>query len=134
MLFKLGKEQIAQRDAIAVKIQEQREAVDTAVVAFNDAMTVARNELQAALDIYNEALTEAKAFAEDVAQNWENDFEEKSERWQEGEKGEAVREMIEAWQSVDLDEAAIDMPDAEVSFDDVEMHDEVLSNLPTEAS
>jgi len=134
MLFKLGKEQIAQRDAIAVKIQEQREAVDTAVVAFNDAMTVARNELQAALDIYNEALTEAKTFAEDVAQNWENDFEEKSERWQEGEKGEAVREMIEAWQSVDLDEAAIDMPDAEVSFDDVEMHDEVLSNLPTEAS
>jgi len=132
MLFKLGKEQNEQRDTLATRIQEEREALDTAVTAFNDAMTTARADLQEKIDAYNEVLAEAKSFVDDVAQNWENDFEEKSERWQEGEKGEAVRAMIEAWQNADLEEVSVDMPDEEVSFD-AEMHDELLNDLPSEA-
>jgi hypothetical protein len=132
MLFKLGKEQTAARDTLATRLQEEREALDTAVTAFNDAMTTARADLQEKIDAYNEVLAEAKSFVDDVAQNWQNDFEEKSERWQEGEKGEAVAAMIEAWQNADLEEVSVDMPDEEVSFD-AEMHDELLNDLPSEA-
>jgi exonuclease VII small subunit len=130
-LFKLGKTETAQRDEIATRIEQAREKLDAAVTAFNDAMLAARETLQTEIDEYNVVLADAKAFADDVAQNWENDFEEKSERWQDGETGEAVRAMIEAWQSIDLEAIDIDMPDPEISFD-AEVHSELLTDLPTE--
>jgi hypothetical protein len=132
MTFKLSAEQTRARDALAVRLEEERAKVDTAVTDFNDALTIARNTLQEALDAYNGVLSEARFFAADVSQDWENDFEEKSERWQESEKGEGVREMIEAWQNVDLEDLEIDMPDAEIDLN-VDTHDETLTNLPTEA-
>ena len=131
MLFKLGKEETAQRDEIAVRLEQAREKLETAVSAFNDALLAARGTLQTEIDEYNVVLAEAKTFADDVAQNWENDFEEKSERWQESDTGESVRAMIETWQSVDLESIDIDMPEPDISFD-AEVHSELLTDLPTE--
>jgi hypothetical protein len=131
MPFKLTAEQLTERDALAVRLEEERTKVDLAVSDFHDALTVARNTLQEALDAYNEVLVEAKAYAEGIAQDAENYFEEKSERWQEGEKGEALRELIDAWQSVDLEPLEVDMPDSELDLD-VNTHDETLCELPTE--
>jgi len=125
MAFKLTKEQTAARDALAGRLEEAREKLDSAVV------TAARGVLQEEIDAYNGLLSEVKSFADDVAQDWENDFEEKSERWQDGDTGQAVRELIEAWQNVDFEGVDIDTPDPEVSFD-AEVHSELLTDLPTE--
>jgi len=131
MAFKLTKEQTTARDALAGRLEEAREKLDSAVVDFNDTITAARGVLQEEIDAYNGLLSEAKTFADEVAQEWENEFEEKSERWQEGDTGQAVRELIEAWQNVDFEGVDIDTPDPEVSFD-AEVHSELLTDLPTE--
>jgi ectoine hydroxylase-related dioxygenase (phytanoyl-CoA dioxygenase family) len=45
---------------------------------------------QAALEEYNEALAEAKGFAEDIANEAEGEFDNKSEKWQEGVSNQAI--------------------------------------------
>jgi hypothetical protein len=52
--------------------------------------------LQALADAYETAREELSQALEDLASEWESEFEEKSDRWKEGDAGREANERVEA--------------------------------------
>lgn len=111
MAFKLTREELDRKNELLHKLHAERTTIDEAVEAFNEALTVARDKLNASIDTYNEAREEVRGFVEDIARQAEEDYGDKSERWQEGERGEQVQEWINELQSF-------------TAFDDIERYEE----------
>ncbi len=130
MATKIGltKEQTAERDAMVAKLSATRSALDTAIEAHNALVRGALAALDAVAAEYNEALEEARGFAGDIARTAEEAIGERSDKWQEGEKGEAARTFAEEWEGVSLedfdigDAGEIDSPDEDAA--------ETLASLP----
>jgi len=60
--------------------------------------------LQHAVDNYNEILTQLAEFRDSLLERLQGEFDEKSEKWQESDKGSAVGAMIDEWENLNLEE------------------------------
>jgi hypothetical protein len=65
---------------------------------------------------YNEVLETARALANSITELAQEQFEAKSERWQNGEKGTQVRNWIEQWE-MSLDDIDLELPEALAEVD-----------------
>ena len=104
MAFKLTKPETKTKEALLERLREVEEGV------------------QAAIERYNEVIDDVRAFCTDVAERAVEEWNEKSERWQEGDAGTAADEWISVWRDVDLPE--VEDPDF-CSSDFEELPDEV---------
>jgi len=130
MAFKLSKADTERRDGYANDLRETASKLEDAVREYNDAVMTLRGPIEALLAEYNETLEEARGFAEDIATTAEGAFDDKSEKWQEGDKGQAVAEWKDAWASIELEPIEIEWPEdlAEPEFE----HGDNLDALPVE--
>ena len=117
MAFKLTKVQIKERDEMVAALREKAEVVTAAKTAWEEAV-----------NDYNGALADANTFVEGLASDFRSQFDDKSERWQEGERGEAASTFVEAWEGVSLDEH--DAADTDI---DTTADIDALEGLPTAA-
>lgn len=134
MAFKLTRSEENRRDILADKLRDARMILDEAVAAQVAIIEDAYAAINAALVPYNEIVEKARGFVEDIASERDSEWDDKSERWQEGERGEAAREWISQWQdAADCEIETVD--DVEVVTVDLELGDlaEFLEGLPTEA-
>lgn len=79
-----------------------------------------QTHLQEALDTFNQSLTEATAFAVSVQERLQEDFDVKSEKWQQGDAGDEAQVLIETWESFQPN-------DVEVSFDVVDEFEQLVN-------
>lgn len=100
MAFKISKEQGKQIDQCVEEIQEHRAEVEDAVREFNERVEEAYAALAEIVVPYAGKVADAKSVLEEIRDGHESDFDEKSEKWQEGENGSAVREWIEGMTEV----------------------------------
>jgi hypothetical protein len=63
-----------------------------------------REELNEAFRAYNETVGGAAGFRDAIVAQAEKNFSNKSEKWQEGDRGSKVQEWISSWNDLDLDE------------------------------
>lgn len=130
--FALSKTETETRDNLVTKLNEAWGKVEDAVTAFNDGVVDMRAVVERAVEDYNEVVSEAEAFAADIANEIETEYDNKSEKWQEGERAEAVTGMKDEWQGLDMSQIDPTYPD------DLEIGDpgqaEALEALPTEPS
>lgn len=124
MAFKLNKAEIARRDGYVKDLREAADKVQGAIDTFNAALADLTDPVEQAIADYNEILAEANGFAEDIASQADSDFDSKSERWQEGDKGIEAAEFRDAWQQIELEAIEIALPGA-VEFDAPEHADEL---------
>jgi len=131
MAFKLTQAEAKRRDELVEALQKAQGELDDAVSEYNEKSQEIRGPVEEAVSAYNAVVEEAHDFAEDVASDGDTAFDEKSEKWQEGERGEAARSWIDEWQNADFNEIEINWPD------DLEIeapgHAGNLEALPTEA-
>ncbi len=127
----LTKEEMKQKAAIAVKLASLREDAETALGIYEEDCGAAFGKLEAAVNLLNEALEEAELFAEDIASDRRGDFDEKSEKWQEGERGSAAEEWISQWEGASFDRVELEQPQ-EITLDMDACA--VLDDLPEEFS
>lgn len=131
--MKLTKAQKTSRDEIVSKLREQEERLDEVISEFNAAVEAKWDEIVApALAKHKEALDEAREFCEQIAGDIQNFYDDKSEKWQEGDRGQAVEDMRSEWESVDLDEPTIEPP-SEVEKPWI-THSASIEELPEEPS
>lgn len=104
--------------------------MERAVNHYNDLVGELREDVEKAVSEYNEAVERARDFSSEVAVNFEVEIADKSEKWQEGERGQAAAEMQQEWDGASFDEYVIEFPD-ELAFDDPE-YASTLENLPEE--
>ncbi len=130
MAFKLTKDESSQRGDLVAKLEEAESEIDEAIKAANEAIDALLIPLNEKITAYNEVLTETKDYIETVTSRWQEEFEEKSEKWQEGEKGVAASAMITAWTDLDFEE----LEELEISpIEEADLgHAEELANTPDE--
>jgi len=83
--------------------------------AIKSAVEAAREELRAATIAYNEQLREAHAFVEGVATAARDRWDNRSERWQDSDKGQSAATWVEAWEEAasELENGELEEPDAD---------------------
>jgi hypothetical protein len=128
MTFKLSKEQSAKRQALAADLRAKAVALNIAIAAFNRGVEPLSRTVAEAQAGYNETLEMARALANGVAETAREEFDGKSERWQDGETGTQVRSWIEQWE-MSLDEVDLDLPEALEELDP-DAHADELEDAP----
>lgn len=130
MAFKLTKAEGKRRTEFVAELEIASGVLSRAVEAFNLATEEAFTPVKKALDAYNEKLGEAREFVEDIVSSRRDEHGDKSDKWQEGERGQAAESWISEWENISLDDLDIDQPDA-LETPDPEHRDD-LENLPEE--
>lgn len=130
MAFKLTKSEEARRIKLRDDLIEAREVMMTEVAQQEDRIRAAVAAINRSFENYNEVLQEARGFVEDIHAERDDEFEERSERWQEGDRGDEAREWLDALQEV-ID-AMEDIAPVEIDpFEiDPENHAELLDDMP----
>ena len=133
MAFKLSKRQLAERDALATSLREKAAALNAAIAAFNQAIEPISRPVVEARDAYNAILEKARALSIDVTEAANGEFDARSERWQQSDKGIQVRSWIELWE-LNLDDVDLDMPEplTEIDPDERALEIEGAPPNPTE--
>lgn len=132
MAFKLDKAEIKRRDELIEQLGKAQAALEDAISSFNEKLSDLRDGLIEKVNDYNEALADAQSWIEDVKADREGEYEDKSERWQEGEKGQAARAWLDEYEAFELTEVELDLP-GDIEEPDLSHADE-LSGLSEEAA
>ena len=128
MAFKLNKGEEERLDQLKKAMDEKYAAIETILNDYNEQTNKLQEDIQEEIGNYNNSLAELRSFAEDVAAERRNEYEEKSESWQDGDNGQAADEWISTWENADLEDVAIEFP-GELTID-FENHAE--TDLPGE--
>jgi hypothetical protein len=107
---------MAERDALAADLRKTAAALNTATVAFNQAIEPLSLAVSEALEAYNGILEKARTLTSGVAEVAQQAFDAKSERWQESDKGVEVRCWIEQWE-MGLDDVDLELPEPLAEID-----------------
>jgi hypothetical protein len=101
MAIKLTKAEVIRQTKLVAELRVQEYAMTAAIEDFNTAMDSARVDLREAVEKYNEVISEVNGFALDIATRLQDEIDEKSEKWQESEKGEAAVAFKDEWEQID---------------------------------
>ena len=126
MAFKLTKDEVKTRDEINDDLQGAWSKVEEAVNKYNAAMDEAKGDVEQAVEKFNEVVERSNEFTGGVAQRAEDEFDERSENWQSGEKGDAASTWKDEWANAELEALDIDWPE-ELSIDQPEIDLTALS-------
>lgn len=125
MAFKLSKDDCKIKDDWAEKLREQY----AEIVLRGEAAHEAMSDLNDAINDYNATLADVQAFVDGIREAWQEEHDDKSEKWQEGEKAEYALSLISDWEALDLSEVeTFDLPSAPEAA-----HADALDALPSQA-
>lgn len=128
MAFKLNKEQESRLNELRVSLSQAYDNVVSVVEDYNEVTSGPRISVEEELTEYNTKLAELKSFVDDIAAEKRDEFDDKSESWQEGDTGSTVDDWIATWENAELDEVKISFPE-ELSID---FENASEADLPTE--
>ena len=132
MSWKLSKEQLAERERLVKELREKREALEEAVIKFKETIATAHGDVATAHKAYDTVHDEVRDWVDQTKSDFESEFEDKSDTWKEGERGEAVQAWLEEFLEVSDTPELQDCPEYEEPEDDNLADD--LENIPDEPS
>ena len=118
MAFQLSKNQLAAWERRIGSARSSLDALNEAITSFNRTLASAAEPLQGAAQSYNSALKELQSMAEQLAGDWRSSFNERTDRWQDGYRGQAINEWIETWENYSPEDAGFSPPDEVEEQDD----------------
>lgn len=130
MAFQLTKAQIKAMAAHKDALREKRAQIEVEFDSLTKALVGIMAVLNERIRQYNDRVAAAQDFATEIAEEHRGEYDNKSDGWRDGERGQAADEFISAWESISLtDVDAIELvePDAPL-FDNDDLDD-----LPEEA-
>jgi len=124
MAWSFTKQDRQRRDEIVADLNK----AETELQAEHALVTAAIEAFNVKVDAYNAACGEARGFVDDMVSQIDSDMADKTERWQESDKGQAVEAWKGELEGVDLDDIEpLEIPD----LPDLE-HATTLEGLPEE--
>ena len=124
---RLSKAQISELDTHVEKLGKAYAQVEEAWREFE----AAHQEVASAVEAYNDAVQEAVGWRDDIVSQMQVYYDERSEKWQEGEAGEQYQAWIDEWESASIEEE-LECPElSELSEVD---HADNLGELPQEVT
>jgi 2-succinyl-5-enolpyruvyl-6-hydroxy-3-cyclohexene-1-carboxylate synthase len=123
----LSKTEQKEQEAHGAALEAAKGKLEDAISAFNAEMLSLFENVQAATEEYNEVVDQANGWRDDIHNAQEAFFDEKSERWQEGDRGENYSSWAEEWDNA-LEQVEVDCPD-EIPMPEMDQV-ETITNLP----
>ena len=128
----LNRKEVDEFDHLAASLRKASEDVEAAQAKYNEAMVEAFAPVAQAVADYNEAIAAARDYAEQKASDFRSEYEGRSEKWQESDKGSSLDSLASEWENISLDELEADQPDPlDLLSDDTSPDD--FQGLPTES-
>lgn len=127
MAFKVKKEEAARLTALAIQLEAKAERVRQAIVTFNSEKVRLFEFVTDAVNAYNALVEVTQGLVGDLGSEFDSEFDDKSETWQDGDRGSIVREWIDTYVDAELETLEVDEPE-DLETPDME-HAEVLNNL-----
>lgn len=108
-----SKTERAEIDEITSDLSGLSDTLDKAVDAYNAAMAEPKEAVETALAAYNARLADLRGLYEELRDRAADYHGGRSEKWQEGEKGQAYQEWIDSMTNISgvEDDATIDFPE-----------------------
>lgn len=128
--MKLYNKLTKRKDVLLDELRDKKNDLEAAISDFNAALAELRTPVEDAIAAYNEQLAIVKEFTEEVAGHISEYISEKTDSWQESEKGEAANDLLSTWEQIDLDDFELDLP--EDLDESLPTHDDDLEELQTE--
>jgi hypothetical protein len=131
MAFKITKIEAKALAEHRIELARLRERIEDEFRALSAELREIALPLNGLISEYNAALDRTKGFIDGVAEEHRDAYDEKSDRWQEGDRGQAALAFVEEWENVylsEIEEVEIVAPD-EPEFGSVD----TLDSLPEEA-
>jgi vacuolar-type H+-ATPase subunit H len=116
MAFKLTKAQLTERDRVMDLLTDATEGIESAAETYNKVLAEAKAPFEAAIVAYNDALSAIRELAEEIYGEADSEISDKSDKWQDSEKGQAAIAFKDHWEGLQLDEVSVDFPD-EIEID-----------------
>jgi uncharacterized protein YidB (DUF937 family) len=133
MAFKLSKEEATQLSSLSGQLHQQQDEIEGALQKVNEEIKeLIERELTPLIGTYNDLIGAALTLLEDVASNLRGEFDDKSEGWQAGERGQAIDSWIQEFENVSI--SALDVPEPEDITLELEDAGDTLAGLPDEPS
>lgn len=83
------------------KLSKDQQQTHTALAA---RLANAKDELEAAFNVYNGVLGELRDFRDGLVSDMDSYFSDRSEKWQEGDKGQQYETWKQAWEDLELED------------------------------
>lgn len=127
---KLSKTQLDGRTLVCDKLRDTYLVLEGAVEKFNTALDDLWQKVEDAEAKYNTVVQEANEWRENIASEIEEFIQEKSDKWQEGDKGQAYVEWHTQYDAIELQDVDLERPES-LSLDDGDQAD-ILEELDEE--
>lgn len=131
--MKLHKLELQTKAEIYAALTFAAEQLQQALDDYNSTVDDAFNDVTAALDAFNAAAAEAQSWCEGQAADIQADIDERSEQWQESDKGQAVIAWQQQFDGIDFPTVEVDEPRPLEADEDFENYAEMLNDLPEES-
>jgi hypothetical protein len=132
MAFKLTNGDIKERDNMIGSVQDKQQTLTEAITKFNDVIEEQKSAVEDCLNDLNGAIFDLRNFIEQKRDEFQGEFDDKSEKWQEGDRARAIADWIGTFDNVSLEDAQIEFPELleEVVIDGLDE----IENLEAEPS
>jgi hypothetical protein len=101
---------LIQRDALATELCSRARTLNIAIAEFNQQLEPLVRAVEETQTHYNEAMESARTLANEISGPAQEQFDAKSERWQDSDADTQVRAWIEGWEMC-LDDNELDLPE-----------------------
>ena len=130
MPFKLTKDESNRRDELVNDLRDKYTILEAAI----NEDPQDPDDISSAAATFQVIVSEAEALRDEVATRLRDEFDEKSDKWREGEKGEAANQFIGEWEDADFSDCDLDLANPlDIDLSGLDDHAETLDNLPSEA-
>lgn len=130
----ITKDQAATRSNLVTRLRAQEGRLFSAVAEFNRIQQEAWEKLVDEIEGYNSLVDEAKELTTEIASDLENYIDEKSDKWRDSPNGEALSDLLSAWQEIEPEILDLECPEAlDVSDVEGDPLSESLENTPEKA-
>lgn len=111
MAFKLTKTEAKTGLALLGGLELATVVLNEAIGTFNEGLSALRSDLQDVIDDYNEQLDGIREFAADVGGRFEDEIDQKSDRWRESDAAGVAVEIRDTWRGLNIEDIEIDFPE-----------------------